>query len=183
MANTIAGFFHTQPEGERARAALQQAGFSQQQISFLAGDTRGHQTPDVGPVLSENESEAGTDAFKGAAIGLAAGVIALFIPGIGPALAAGPLAVFIGGLTAGAAVGGIVGFLKDYGMSEEEAKFYAEGVSRGGSLVTVHDVTEDREKVARKILDESGAIGTEELSAELSSSKPAPANPKVRRAS
>jgi hypothetical protein len=172
MTKTIAGFFKKQGDGQRARTALLQAGFPKNQVSFLAGDTRRHQTPDIGPVLKESESEAGEDAFRGAAIGLAAGIVALFLPGIGPVLAAGPLAAYLGGMTAGAAVGEIIGFLKDQGISEEEAQFYAEGVARGGALVTVHDVTADREKIARKILDEAGAIGTEELAAASDSEKP-----------
>ena len=165
MPKAIAGFFRTQAEGERARAALQSAGFTNDQISFLAGDTRGHQTPDLGPPLKEagSESEAGSDAFVGGVVGLAAGVIALAIPGIGPLLAAGPLAAAIGGATAGAAAGGIIGLLKDHGISDEEAEFYAEGVRRGGALVTVHGVNADREKAARKILDDSGAIEVEQL--------------------
>ena len=168
MAKAIAGFFRTQAEGEAAKNALYEAGFSRDEVGFVAGDTRGHTTPAVGPVLKDagTESEAGTDAFLGGAIGLTAGVIAFAIPGIGPLIAAGPLAAAIGGLTAGVAAGGIIGLLKDHGVSEEEAEFYAEGVHRGGALVTVHGVTEDREKSARKLLDEAGAIKVEELADE-----------------
>jgi hypothetical protein len=39
-------------------------------------------------------------------------------------------------------------------------------VKRGGSLITVHGVTEDGEKKARKIMKQSGAIDTEELADE-----------------
>jgi hypothetical protein len=168
MAKTIAGFFRNQAEGEHARAALNQAGFSPDEVSFMAGDTRSQETPKVGPSLKDagTESEAGSDAFVGGLIGLAAGVIALVVPGIGPLLAAGPLAAAIGGATAGVAVGGVVGLLKDHGISDEKAEFYAEGVRRGGALVTVHGVDEDREKAARSILDKSGAIEVEQLADE-----------------
>jgi len=77
---------------------LLQAGFPENQLSFLAGDTRRHETPDIGPVLKESESESGEDVFKGAAIGLAVGIVSLFLPGIGPVLAAGPLAAYVGGI-------------------------------------------------------------------------------------
>ena len=157
------------------------AGYPENQISFLAGDTRRHETPDIGPILKESESESGEDAFKGAAIGLVAGTIAMFVPGIGPVLAAGPLAGCIAGITAGAAAGEIVGQLKDHGISEEEAQFYAEGVARGDALVTVRDVTTDCEKIVREILDESGAIGTEQLAAASASAKPASTNPGAGR--
>jgi uncharacterized membrane protein len=106
------------------------------------------------------------DAFKGAAIGLAVGMVTLFVPGIGPVLAAGPLAAYVGGMAGGAAIGELIGVFKDHGASEEKARFYAEGVARGGALVIVHDVTPERQKIARKILDKSGAIGTEQLAAD-----------------
>ena len=168
MAKAIAGFFRTRTEGERATDALNGAGFSGDEVSYVAGDTRGHQTPRVGPALQDagTESEAGQDAFVGGAIGLAAGVIALAIPGIGPILAAGPLAAAIGGMTAGVAAGGTIGLLKDHGISEEKLDFYAEGVRRGGALVLVHGVDGDREKSARKILDDAGAIEVEQLADE-----------------
>ena len=84
----------------------------------------------------------------------------------GPFLAAGPLAAAMGGIAAGAGVGGIVGLLRDQGVSEEEAQFYEDGVKRGGSLVTVRGATEEGEKKARKIMQENGSIETEELIAQ-----------------
>jgi len=169
MAKAIAGFFRTQAEGERAREALLAAGFSPNEINYVAGDTRGHQTPAVGPALKSegSESEAASDAWIGGVVGLAAGMIAVVLPGIGPLIAAGPIAGAIGGLAVGAATGGIIGLLKDHGISEEEAEFYAEGVRRGGSLITVHGVPEDREENARKIMDDKGAIRVEELADEM----------------
>ncbi len=168
MAKVISGFFRTQAEGQAAAEALYQAGFSREEVSYLAGDTRGHQTPAIGPPLKGegSDSEAADDVFIGGAVGLAAGVLALVIPGVGPILAAGPIAAAIGGLTAGVAVGGIIGLLKDSGITEEEAEFYAEGVRRGGALVTVRGVDEKGEAAARRILDEAGAIETEELADE-----------------
>lgn len=168
MAKTITGFFRTQAEGQRAQDALQNAGFAIDEVSFVAGDTRGHQTAKVGPAIEAagTESEAASDAWIGGVVGLAAGVIAVVLPGIGPLIAAGPIAGAIGGMTVGAAAGGIIGLLKDHGISEEEAQFYAEGVRRGGSLVTVHGIAEDQERAARKILDDNGAIEVEKLADE-----------------
>ena len=113
-----------------------------------------------------SESEAVSDAFIGGAIGLAAGLFAVLLPGFGWLIAAGPLVGAFGGLTAGVAVGGLVGILKDHGIPEEQADFYAEGVRRGGALVTVHDIDEQREPAAKKILDDSGAIEVEKLADE-----------------
>ena len=60
----------------------------------------------------------------------------------------------------------MIGLLRDNGMSQEEAEFYAEGVRRGGALVTVHGVDGDRATEARKILDREGAIEVEKLTPE-----------------
>src|SRR5436853_131883 len=50
-------------------------------------------------------------ALIGGMAGLAAGLGAIAIPGIGPAIAAGPLAVAIGSAGIGAAAGSIIGVL------------------------------------------------------------------------
>jgi hypothetical protein len=168
MANTIAGFFHTPGDGEAAQDALLAAGFARERVSFVAGDTRGHETPALGPFKNvEGDTEMVQDAFLGSAVGLFVGVIAVFIPGIGPLIAAGPLAGAMAGLTAGAGVGGLIGLLKDHGVSDEEADFYAEGVRRGGALIAVQYGYADEEKRAREIMLQHGAIQTEELVGEL----------------
>jgi hypothetical protein len=166
MANdheAIAGFFKTRAEGEAAQEALLAGGFTRDEVSFVAGDTSGHRIPAVGPVETTGaDSEAAGDAVIGGVVGLAAGMVAVVLPGIGPLIAAGPLAGAIGGLGLGAAAGGIVGLLRDHGIPEEEAQFFAEGVKRGGSLVTVR-TTDERAGQARSTLERHGAIDTEIL--------------------
>jgi len=52
MAKTteaIAGFFRTVADGEAARQALLSSGFTVDEVSFVAGDTRGNETPKIGP--------------------------------------------------------------------------------------------------------------------------------------
>jgi len=142
---------------------LLQNGFSRDEVSFLAGDTRESDVPAVGPVEPVGaESEAGQDAWIGGAVGLAAGAIAAAVPGLG-LIVAGPIAAAVGGMTVGAAAGGVVGLLKDHGISEEEAAFYAEGVKQGGALVTVQEVSKAREKKAQEILNRHHPIDVEEL--------------------
>jgi len=166
MTQTIAGFFNTRSEGESAYRQLVASGFDPSEISFVAGDTQSQNIPKIGPLEETGaSSEMARDASLGSAIGLAAGLVALVIPGIGPLIAIGPLAAAMGGLTAGAAAGGIIGLLKDQGVSGDEAKFYAEGIKRGGSLVTVYGASEEKEKKARQIMKDRGAVETEELGA------------------
>jgi len=137
----IGGFFRTRSDGELAYNALLAAGFSKDELSLVFGDSRGHETPAIGPrVETGSQSEAGQDAVIGGLAGLAAGMIATVLPGIGALLAIGPLAGAIGGLSLGAAAGGLVGLMRDHGISDEEAEFFAEGIRRGGALVIVHGV-------------------------------------------
>lgn len=164
----IAAFFRDRVQAEEARNALFSAGFAPAEVSYLTGDTEGHQTPAVGPIEQLGGDVKGAhDGLIGGAVGLAAGMIAVALPGIGPFIAAGPLAIAIGGAGLGAAAGGLIGVLREHGVSEDEARFYAEGVERGGALITVHDVDEERAEKARKLLESHGALDTENLSKDI----------------
>ncbi len=73
----------------------------------------------------------------GGGAGLLAGIGALAIPGIGPIVAAGWLVAALTGAGVGAAAGGLLGSLTGAGVSEADAHVHAEGVRRGGTLVTI----------------------------------------------
>ena len=74
----------------------------------------------------------------GGAAGLLAGLGLLAIPGIGPVVAAGWLAATAAGAAAGGATGGIIGALsRSPASAKTKPHVYAEGVRRGGTLVTV----------------------------------------------
>jgi hypothetical protein len=104
-------------------------------------------------------ADAGTGAGIGAAIGGVGGLLTglglLAIPGVGPVVAGGWLVATavgaVGGAVVGGAAGGIVGSLTRAGVPEHDANFYAEGVRRGGTLVTAR-VDDARAPVAREIL-------------------------------
>lgn len=90
------------------------------------------------------EKGAGIGAVIGAAGGLLAGLGVLAIPGIGPVVAAGWLAATATGAVAGGAAGGAIGALTQAGISKEDAPVYAEGLRRGGTLVTARVPDGDR---------------------------------------
>ena len=133
-----------------------------------------------------DDTDTGAGGKRGAVIGgmlgggagLLAGIGALAIPGVGPVVAAGWLVATLAGAGVGAASGGLVGSLTGAGVSGDEAHMYAEGVKRGGSLVTVRvDETEASRVEAlmaqrgstdwqqRRIAYGSGWTGFEETSA------------------
>jgi hypothetical protein len=152
MSRTVTRLFDSHIQAIDAVDQLEQAGVDRSDISLLANNAdnwhEGHQHPGV-----DDDNDAAEGAGKGAttggliggAGGLLAGLGMLAIPGLGPVVAAGWLASTAVGVIAGAAVGGatggILGALKDAGHSDEEAQVYAEGVRRGGTLVSVkaHD--------------------------------------------
>jgi hypothetical protein len=88
---------------------------------------------------------AGIGAALGGAAGLLAGLGAFVVPGIGTVIAAGWLASTLAGVVAGGAAGGVVGALIEAGVSENDAAGYAEGVRRGGTLVTIRVMGHDRD--------------------------------------
>lgn len=87
----------------------------------------------------------GVGAALGGAAGLLAGLGAFVLPGVGAVVAAGWLASALAGAAAGGAAGGVVGALIQAGLSEHDATRYAEGVKRGGSLVTIRVSGQDRD--------------------------------------
>lgn len=88
---------------------------------------------------------AGIGAALGGAAGLLAGLGAFVLPGIGSVVAAGWLASALAGAVAGGAAGGVVGALIEAGVSENDAAGYADAVRRGGTLVTIRIVAQDRD--------------------------------------
>jgi hypothetical protein len=100
------------------------------------------------------EAGAGIGGVAGGIIGLLTGLGLMAIPGVGPVVAAGWLASTAAGAAAGGATGGIIGALTQAGTTEEDANAYAEGVRRGGTLVTARVPDADRGRY-EAILDRS----------------------------
>lgn len=79
------------------------------------------------------------------AAGLLAGLGAFVLPGIGAVVAAGWLTSALTGAVAGGAAGGVVGALIEAGVGEDDAARFADGIKRGGTLVTVRAMDQDRD--------------------------------------
>lgn len=175
MAKTVIGLFDTASEAEHVVQSLTDYGFSNNEISVVANDTRGEYgrsrevsrtNQDQGDKVAES---AGAGAVGGTVIGGTLGLLVgagmLTIPGIGPVLAAGPIAAALGstalGAGIGAAAGGLVGSLVGLGVPEDEADYYAEGVRRGGTLVSV-SADGARADQAYQIMQSHGAVDIKE---------------------
>lgn len=167
---TIKTFTHLYDTYDQAAAVVTQleaAGVPHSDISLVGSnhDNRVAATPatttgTVDPVV-DPETRAGTGASVGTLVGggagLLAGIGALAIPGVGPLVAAGWLIATLTGAGAGAAAGGLLGSLTGAGVHEKDAHVYAEGVRRGGTLVTVRANDAGAAKI-EEILAGSGAV-------------------------
>jgi uncharacterized protein (TIGR02271 family) len=157
MAKTVIGLFDSMSDARKVVQDLQESGFERDAISIVSREGERY----VSDRGDERTSGAAMGAGAGAAVGglggLLVGLSALAIPGVGPVIAAGPLATTLAGAALGATAGGIMGALTDLGIPEEEAHYYAEGVRRGGALVSVE--TEDHEaERAAEIMSRYGAV-------------------------
>ena len=118
---TVVGLFDSWARAESAVTDLEASGFSRRDIGL------------IGPEKPLG-SASGAGTAIGAGLGLLAGLSIVAVPGIGALAVLGP--ILAGGFV-GAVAGGLVGSLVDLGIPEHEAHHYAEGVRRGGTLVTV----------------------------------------------
>ncbi len=159
-SHTMTALYDTYAEAEAAVAKLEAAGVPHSDISLVS-----NKQPTVSGVDGDTAEHAGTGAGAGASLGtllgggagLLAGLGLLAIPGIGPVVAAGWLVATLTGAGLGAAAGGLAGSLTGAGVSEADAHAYAEGIRRGGTLLSVRAREELLPRVSG-ILEEHGAV-------------------------
>jgi len=149
MTVTVSRLYNSYTEAREAVRNLEAAGLNDNDISIIASnadnwysaDRKADAFPDRDLDGRDDRAEAaGTGAGVGAAAGATAGLLTglglMAIPGVGPVVAAGWLVSTLAGATAGAATGGIIGALTQAGISKEDADVYAEGLRRGGAVVS-----------------------------------------------
>jgi hypothetical protein len=146
MSKTLAGLIDDEDRVQGAIDELLKAGFDRGDIGLVAPEVRRESER----VLSGTRK----GLAAGAAAGMLLGGVAILLPGIGPALVTGPLLAVP---ALGTLVGGLVGALTASGIAESDAHFYAEGVRRGGTLLTVRVDTPEQARRAERILRENGA--------------------------
>jgi hypothetical protein len=163
MTVTISRLYDNHTQAQSAVQRLETAGVPHSDISIVANNSDSWFNADNKvdrdrDGVDDRAEGAGAGAAIGAGVGGTAGLLAglglLAIPGLGPVVAAGWLAATAVGAAAGAASGGIVGTLTQAGVSEEDAHTYAEGVRRGGTLVTARVADAERARL-EALLNES----------------------------
>lgn len=170
MTTVVSRLYDNYTDAARAVSELERAGISHSDISIVANNAEGWYREDGRPAVRDRDGRidrdrdgvddraegaaagAGIGAALGGTAGLLAGLGLLALPGLGPVVAAGWLASTAALAIAGGATGGLIGALTQSGVSEEDANIYAEGVRRGGTLVTARVPDSERTRV-EAILD------------------------------
>lgn len=167
----VTGLFDSHEDAARTVDRIEAEGVPHSEIGILALKERGPQPPttaEPGPARP-GEAEAADGAGAGATVGtvlgggagLLAGLGLIAIPGVGPLVAAGWLVTALSGAGVGAAAGGLIGALTGAGLSGTDAETYAEGVRRGGTLVTVRADGDLAERVVA-LMRRGGAVDLDE---------------------
>jgi len=155
QTQTVIGVFDSREQAETAVNEMRQQGFTTNEISVLAKQTKAQASQQEGGTDSIADGVA-TGSTIGGVGGLMAAAGALAIPGIGPIVALGPIAAALSGAVAGGVAGGLV----DYGIPDESGKKYESRIQEGKVLAVIHS---EAAKVtqAAQILQQRGAKDVE----------------------
>jgi hypothetical protein len=178
MSKMITRLYDEFYDGEHAVLELQRIGVPDHDISLVSRNSDGKRDgvkvrePKDHTAGGAAAIDGGVGVAAGGVIGAAGGILAglgmLAIPGLGPVIAAGWLAsAAVGAVVGGAiggATGGLVGALTNAGVSEAEAEVYAEGVRRGGTLVSAK-VEDDKLSSAEAALNSVASVNIGERGA------------------
>ncbi len=146
----VTGMFRDRESAERAYDALEEKGYSKDEINvMMSDDTRKKyfSEDDDSELGSKAMEGAGTGSAIGGTVGAIAGIIAaigtnLVIPGLGLVIA-GPIAAGLAGAGAGGITGGLIGALIGSGIPEEHAVEYEKGIKDGHIVMGVKPRTEE----------------------------------------
>jgi len=166
MTVTISRLYNSHADARAAVKSLEAAGVSHGDISILVSNadnsynekTKSFPDRDLDGTDDRAEGAAaggGVGAAVGGAAGLLAGLGIMAIPGVGPVVAAGWLVAALTGAAAGGATGGVIGALtQQAGISSQDAEVYAEGLRRGGALVSARVADADASRL-QAVMDRS----------------------------
>jgi uncharacterized membrane protein len=152
---TVIGVFDNNEDAQEAIRQLQAVGFDENVIGIAARAT--------GHASHTSAIHDGSEKFaaRGVALGLGTGavwglgILAGFLPGIGPAIAGGTLGVLLSNAAVGAAAAGLGGALIGLGVSDEDVESYENEFNSGKTIVTVK--AEDRSDTACAILSRTSS--------------------------
>jgi len=137
----VTGLFDDKDSAESVYNSLRSRGYTDDDINVIMSDATRDKYFRTHPLGTEAAEGTALGGIIGGSLGAVIGGLAavgtnLFLPGVG-LIIWGPLAGALAGAGAGGAVGGLVGALVGWGIPEERAKVYAEGIRGGGTVIGV----------------------------------------------
>jgi hypothetical protein len=153
-AHTVLALLENAEHTERVVHALQEAGFSDEEISVVMRDWSQEREPGEAraPLMAKG---AIAGAVAGATPGLLATVASFLVPGLGWVQAVGPLVAVLGA-TPGVLFGAGVGAIGDSLLPKEKSRLYQERLEQGHVLLAVHTRPKEAPR-AESILSQHGA--------------------------
>lgn len=140
--------FEDPQSAEKAYKALESRGYTKDEVNVAMSDKTRDQyfTKGEPTALGKAMEGVGTGSAIGGTLGAVIGAVAaigtnLLIPGLGLVIA-GPIAGALAGAGAGGLAGGLAGALIGWGLPEEYAKSYEEGIKKGQIVIGVHPKNE-----------------------------------------
>jgi hypothetical protein len=156
MAKTVIGLVQDRAEARKVIDDLLKSGFRKKDIGVISPQE------DFDDMAKAVTKDMAGGAAVGALTGLVLAATTMMIPAFGPLLVGGPAATLVAGAAYGGLAGGIIGTLISKGVPEDQAHAYAEGVRRGGTLITVHAEDDKLAPRAERLLKCQGAVDIEE---------------------
>ncbi|MFN6963203.1 MAG: hypothetical protein ACK4S4_05480 [Pyrinomonadaceae bacterium] len=148
----LTGLFRDRDSADSAYRSLRDRGYTDDEINVMMSDeTRDKYYKDPDSAIGESDNKALEGLGAGSAIGGTLGAIIggiaaigtnVLLPGLG-LVVWGPIAAGLAGAGAGGLTGGLVGALIGWGIPEEHAKQYEEGIRSGGTVLGVRPRTDD----------------------------------------
>ncbi|MCB0338921.1 MAG: DUF3341 domain-containing protein [Bdellovibrionales bacterium] len=152
MKPGVSGLFSAEIDVVDSINQLKNKGFSVDDMSILYSAVDPEQ--DLGITQRSKASEGATlggttGLLAGGTFGWMAGAGSISLPGTGLLIASGPLMAMLAGAGVVAAVGGVVGALLGLGLTEYEAKGFAERIEKGDIVLSViAETSRERRMVA-----------------------------------
>jgi hypothetical protein len=153
MAKTVIGVIEDPAEAQEVFDELLKSGFDRKDIGIV--------TPDIISETTAAVTGASKGILFGGLTGMLLGAVAVALGGIGPVLAVGPVLPLLGG-TVGAVAGGLIGGLTSKGVPERDARAFADGVRRGGTLIMAVARSDELAARAMEIMKRHGAVDVNE---------------------
>lgn len=167
MTKTIVAIYDDIAVARQVVEDLVNADFARSTISLITNDAQNLYSHYLDKNYAPREDAvtttagAGFGAVVGTLTGILVSLVGWAIPGIGLEFVPGPIAAGLIGVLIGAVIGGIVGTFVKSGVPKDVAPYYAEGIRRGGTVISID--TSDILR-ASDIMNRYGSINIHERS-------------------